>query len=190
MIELVGDRVIDILKSKLPAEIALMKTFMTASDTLRFGESIAIQAPRNDDAKNTGYFLGEPEKIADFPAIVLEPVDVVFEDTRAVSRNTFQYEDQNFVVTIYWRGSAIHPLEYLRRGLIRITDCVINILRLNGLLSNPDTGGDRLAVGVNIGRVSYSSEFFSDDNTCVFKYSKFALSYTVIDSIRQKYIYG
>ncbi len=187
MIELIGHRVLDVLKSYLPEHLTSMSEYWRAFDMAKFSRQIILRPPRNESLRNCSYYFGMPSKIPEYPAIVAAPLGSNFSGN-STSKFGFQSEDVSFKITCFYREALTELNEYVERGVLRYTDCVINTLREHSNLAHSDVFGMYANPSVKMVVSGYDCSGSLDVKTFSFRWAEFAVTYTTHDSVRFAYM--
>lgn len=184
MIEVVAERLIDLLKRDLPSYLSKMQLFFTTYDTTKFKRVIELKAP-----KDSSYIFGEinsRNSSGELPQIYIIPMEEKFLNGDNVAKGIIQFYTLWFKIGIYI-GSD-HKTEYneiLTRSLIRFTDCVVSVIRANYNLIGIN-GEPFLTKKVGIDSVKYN-QIYPKDNRFL-KSSEFNLSYLISDNLKNSYL--
>lgn len=186
--EIVCQRIRDNLREYLPGEIEKVQSYRSASDLSYYGKQIDVAIPR-DDSEYNSYFIGEPAKIADYPAIILMTEGSNFDVEVNVAKNNFQYEEVQIKIIVFYKTLELSKRpEELEIGLMRLTDGVISVLRKDPFLRTTEDNNDPIANSMGIDGLIYHPAYAM--NRAFFKASEFNVTYKVLDSIRTRGMIG
>ena len=122
--EEVGDALIAILQTHLPAVLTALTLTKATRDTARFGASIDLDAPDADS-----YYFGDDVLIGGaFPSVLICPTDTLFDvdGKRSTSLDTGNVERNAFTIDIYIIDDQV---EKVSRKVVRYARAVANVLR-------------------------------------------------------------
>lgn len=187
MIEFVCYRVKKILRKYLPDLIDTMVNYWKTIDESETGYQIIVPHPR-DDSGGVSYFIDEPFKVADYPCIMIIPQIDNFTGTRTgVAKYGFQEKDVTIQIKIFYKTDRSEKLDILSRGLMRLTDCVVMVLRRYWDLRDDTDDSDPIGKSVDIGIINYAPSIYK--NSIFLKASYFDVKYKVLDSLTQRINY-